>query len=104
MANRWNIPAWLEAEVRQRDTACVYCGRSFLPQKESPRSSASWEHIRNDARIVTRGNIALCCRSCNASKGQKSVSEWLSTGYCRKRRITPESVAPVIQLAIASGQ
>lgn len=104
MANNWNIPNWLEKEVRERDTSCVYCGCKFVSPKESARFSASWEHIINDARVITRENIALCCRGCNASKGQKSVYEWLTTKYCKERGITAESVAPIIKLTIAKGQ
>ncbi len=77
MANKWNIPDWLENEVRERNKACVYCGVVFTPAKVSRRSAASWEHIINDAKIVTRENIALCCCGCNASKGQKQLSVWL---------------------------
>jgi hypothetical protein len=104
MANNWKIPEWLEMEVRARDTSCVYCGCKFLSPKKSAKFSASWEHIINDANIITRENIALCCRGCNASKGQKSVSAWLSTKYCKERGITPESVAQIIKLAMANGQ
>ena len=101
MANSWKVPAWLETEVRARDTACVYCGCKFLSPAESIKASASWEHIINDETIITRENIALCCRGCNASKGQRSVSEWLSTKYCQDRGITADSVAPIIKAAIA---
>jgi 5-methylcytosine-specific restriction endonuclease McrA len=104
MANNWNIPAWLEKEVRNRDQVCVYCGQPFLPHKVSARASASWEHIINDASIISLDNIALCCRGCNASKGQKSVSEWLLSKYCKERGITQLTVAPVIRKAIANGQ
>lgn len=104
MANNWKIPEWLEMEVRARDASCVYCGCKFLSPKKSAKLSASWEHIINDANIITRENIALCCRGCNASKGQKSVSAWLSTKYCKERGITPESVAQIIKLAMANGQ
>ncbi len=41
MANNWNIPAWLEKEVRERDTVCVYCGDEFTPAKVSKKSAAS---------------------------------------------------------------
>lgn len=104
MANNWNIPQWLEIEVRARDISCVYCSCRFLLPKKSAKRSASWEHIINDESVITRENIALCCRSCNASKGQKSVSEWLRSRYCIERAITPESVAPIIKAAIANGQ
>lgn len=103
MANNWNIPDWLEKEIRARDTVCVYCGNEFTPVKVSRRSAASWEHIINDANIITRENIALCCCGCNASKGQESLSAWLQTKYCKDRGITPENVAPVIKQAIERG-
>ena len=100
MANKWNIPAWLEKEIRARDTVCVYCGNEFTPVAVSRKSAASWEHIINDARIITRENIALCCCGCNASKGQKPLAVWLQTKYCKDRGITPETVAPVVKQAL----
>ena len=103
MANSWNIPDWLENEVRERDKACVYCGVEFTLEKVSRKTAASWEHIINDEKIITRENIALCCCACNASKGQKRLSLWLQSKYCRDRGITPESVAPIVQQAISNG-
>jgi 5-methylcytosine-specific restriction endonuclease McrA len=104
MANNWNIPDALEKEVRARDKVCVYCGCQFQNHKVSAKSSASWEHIINDASIISRDNICLCCRGCNSSKGQKQVSQWLQTKYCKERAITPDSVAPIIKQAISRGQ
>jgi hypothetical protein len=104
MANNWNIPAWLETEVRKRDKTCVYCGVEFTPAKVSRKSAASWEHIINDATIITRENIVLCCCGCNASKGQKQLSVWLQSKYCKQRGITSASVSPIIKQAISNGQ
>jgi hypothetical protein len=104
MANNWNISPWLEKEIRERDRVCVYCGAEFTPANASTKTAASWEHIINDAKIITRENIALCCRGCNASKGQKQLSVWLQSKYCKERGITPESVAPIIKQAIANEQ
>lgn len=104
MANNWNIPEWLEKEVRERDKRCVYCGVEFTPAKVSAKSAASWEHIINDAKIITRENIVLCCRSCNASKGQKQLSVWLHSKYCKDRGINPDTVAPIIRHAIENGE
>ena len=101
MANRWGIPGWLEAEVRERDQVCVYCQRPFAD--EPPAAGASWEHIINDANIVTRENIALCCRGCNASKGQKSLADWLKSPYCQQRGISVATLSPVAQRALQSG-
>ena len=104
MANNWNIPAWLEMEVRARDKVCVYCGTPFTSHKVSKKSASSWEHIINDEEIVTKENIALCCCGCNSSKGQRQLSVWLESPYCKDRGITKVSVAPIIKQAIADGQ
>jgi hypothetical protein len=99
--NRWNIPDSLEKEVVERDRHCVYCGVLFAADN-ARRSKASWEHIINDAKIITRENIALCCISCNASKGTKLLAEWIKSDYCKKRGITAESVAEIIRSALAA--
>lgn len=100
MANKWNIPQWLEMEVRSRDKKCVYCGEAFSSIKISRKSAASWEHIINDASIITRENIALCCCGCNASKGQKTLKIWLQSKYCKERSISASTVAPIIKQAL----
>jgi hypothetical protein len=64
MANNWNIPDWLENEVRKRDKACVYCGIEFTPAKVSKKSAASWEHIINR------------CKNYHQSK-YSSLLQWL---------------------------
>jgi hypothetical protein len=104
MANNWNSPEWLEKEIRERDEKCVYCGVNFTPAKISKKTAASWEHIINDAKIITKDNIALCCCGCNSSKGQKQISIWLQSKYCSERSITSETVAPIIKKSIANGR
>ena len=101
--NRWNIPEWLEHEVVARDQCCVYCGVDFNVQASKRGHRQSWEHIINDARIVTRENIALCCIGCNASKGARQLAAWLTSKYCLSRGITAESVASVVRAALVSG-
>jgi hypothetical protein len=104
--NRWNIPAWLENEVRARDKSCVYCGVTMMEKasRGHPRRAvATWEHIINDARIITRENIALCCSACNSSKGQKPLSEWLKSAYCKDHGIRESTVAQIIKQALQAG-
>lgn len=96
--NNWNIPSWLESEVRQRDTHCIYCGVKF--DKKIKKNSATWEHIVNDAKIITKENIALCCCSCNASKGAKDLADWLTSDFCKSRNITVNNVAPIVKQAL----
>jgi 5-methylcytosine-specific restriction endonuclease McrA len=102
--NRWAIPEWLENEVRERDRKCVYCR---IPMIELPaadgsrRSVATWEHIINDASIVTPENIVRCCASCNSSKGTKELSVWIESSYCKQRGIGRDTVADVVKQALS---
>ena len=98
--NRWNIPPWLEREVIARDRRCVYCGVEFVVPTLTRGCAPSWEHIVNDARMVTRENIARCCISCNASKGTKDLVTWLRSNYCQTRGIAANSVAAVVRATL----
>jgi hypothetical protein len=100
--NKWNIPDWLEREVKDRDRHCVYCRVELGSSKETRKSMATWEHIVNDARIVNHENIARCCSACNSSKGTKRLSDWLDSDYCRRRGITKDTVAEVVKRALAT--
>ena len=77
-------------------------GIGFTVQSANRRDRPSWEHISNDARIITRENIARCCIGCNASKGTKNLVEWLESTYCKTRGITRVSVASVVRSAFES--
>lgn len=100
MANKWGIPKEVEKTVLQRDLFCVYCGVDFSINHESRKTKPSWEHIVNDIRTSTIDNIALCCTSCNASKGAKQLEEWLEAKYCKTKRISKETVANVVKDAL----
>ncbi len=89
--NLRNIPDWLEIEIRNRDTHCIYCWIKF--DKKFKKNTATWEHIVNDETIITRKNIALCCFSCNASKWAKDLSVRLNSNYCKEKNITSENIS-----------
>lgn len=97
MANKWGIPKEVEEAVLKRDLFCVYCGVDFSINHQSRKTKPSWEHIINDIHLSSINNIALCCTSCNASKGAKLLKEWLEGAYCKNNGITKESVAMVVQ-------
>lgn len=97
MANRWGIPKDVENFVKQRDTSCVYCGISFLNSITTYKTRPTWEHIINDIRINGINNIALCCGSCNASKGTKILEDWFAGKYCKTKGISKESVGAVVK-------
>ena len=98
--NKWNIPDWLEKEIIERDKCCIYCGVDFTQENLPKKSRPSWEHIINDASIITRENIALCCIGCNASKGTKNLSEWLKSNYCKNNGITEETISDIAKNAL----
>ena len=103
--NKWGIPDWLEKQVRARDIDCVYCGVRMLdaaPKDGSRKAVATWEHIINDASIITPDNIALCCASCNSSKGAKSLHDWLLSPYCKNHGINRDTVADVVRKSLKS--
>lgn len=102
MTNSWGIPLEVENFVIERDKSCVYCGQGFSVDKLSRKNKASWEHIVNDIRINGVDNIALCCISCNASKGAKSLENWLKSDYCKRNSINRENVAPIVKEALAA--
>ena len=104
--NNWGIPDWLEKEIKDRDKMCVYCGIEMIEQMRpsgSRKDVATWEHIINDASIITPENIARCCVACNASKGAKKLSDWIHSSYCKKRGITKDTVADVVKAALRAG-
>ncbi len=97
MSNRWGIPKHIEDLVQARDLDCVYCRKKFEAFDTSRKRRKSWEHIINDIRRNGEDNIALCCISCNASKGNKKLKDWLQGKYCLTNAISPETVAAVVQ-------
>ena len=101
--NQWGIPDWLETEVKERDKTSVYCGIQMIeqmPPRDPRKATATWEHIINDGRIVTRENIARSCVPCNSSKGTKKLSDWIQSNYCKKRGINKDTVADVVKAAL----
>jgi DNA-directed RNA polymerase subunit RPC12/RpoP len=97
MTNKWKISKKVEDHVRERDSHCVYCGIDFSMNHISRKTKPTWEHIVNDMNIMCIENIALCCTSCNASKGSKQLELWLESQYCVSKVITKESVSQVIK-------
>lgn len=102
--NPYNISESVISEVNQRDTHCVYCGVELIAAVkygESYKQVASLDHIVNDLALVGSDNIALCCFSCNSSKGAKKLEDWLKSAYCVSKGINESTVAPVVQKHLA---
>lgn len=98
MANQWVISHEVELIVQKRDTKCVCCKSEF--EHESHKTTPTWKHIINNLEFKSDDNIALCCFSCNASKGSKLITTWFDGDYCMRKGISSEIVARVVQEAI----
>lgn len=88
-----------EREILARDLSCIYCGQVFADASRRGQRR-SWEHIVNDATMISPANIALCCISCNASKGAKLLAVWMDSRYCTARGIDQDTIAPVARAAL----
>jgi hypothetical protein len=83
--NRWNIPDWLEKAVTDRDRCCIYCGVDFDVPSSLRGMRPSWEHIVNDAKIVT---------------GSRVLADWLQSNYCKRKSITELGIAQIARAAL----
>lgn len=102
MANNFGIPAAVENRIRTRDTRCVYCHKEFstLSRKDWPTIEHLSEHPPFYWRLgLKEEGLAICCTSCNSSRGAKSLAAWFRSAYCRDRQppIGPQSVAPPVR-------
>ena len=76
--------------------------------KQSPHargaSGATIEHFNNDGPYDQKNNVAICCRRCNSSKGDKSLSDWFKTPYCCKNKINEKTVAKPVKKYMRRGK
>jgi len=99
MTNNWKISRELEEKIRNRDKICVYCHKEF---KSNSKDKSTWEHIDNNEFNICEENVVLCCNSCNASKGKKTLKDWLESNYCRQKNINKYTVADIIKKYLKS--
>src|SRR5205809_7073359 len=86
--NRFGIPAETEHRIRARDTCCVYCGKRF--SRASRKDMPTIEHLHEKPPFywqegLKEDGLAICCGSCNSSRGNKSLRDWFQTPYCTQR-------------------
>jgi hypothetical protein len=100
----YNIPDRIARHVARRDRFCVYCKFRFRIGTRSRKNLASWEHMDEYAvKHPKVWNIALCCGSCNSSRGIKRYEEWFASAYCKGKNISRQTVDPVIRRYLARG-
>ena len=99
MNNIYGLPKKELEEISKRDTRCVYCRKKMLkPSKEHPRVDwATIEHLNHLPPWNNPKTVAICCYSCNSSRGNKTILKWFESKFCKEKNISPETVAePVL--------
>ena len=105
MKTKYNIPQKELDFVIRRDIDCVYCHKKWGKDKcdsisiEHLNHKLEWDSVRSfiQENKPVREIIALCCGSCNSSRGSKSLRSWFNTPYCIRNKITSSNVALVVK-------
>ena len=85
--------------VRKRDTLCVYCHKKMIYpySTKNRKDSATIEHLNHLPPWNNPSTIAICCGSCNSSRGKQTITDWFSSSYCKTRNISFDTVAKSVQ-------
>lgn len=103
-------PKEVLAEIRLRDTVCVYCHKEF-DRAHLPDSRKDWdtiEHLNHRSDWDSVGDyirdgkpvaeiVALCCHQCNSNRSNMALLDWFKTDYCRERNINYDTVSSVVR-------
>jgi hypothetical protein len=98
-ANRYGISEGDLDRIRQRDQLCVYCHKAMVPSG-SDSSRGDWatiEHLNHEPPWDDSSTVAICCGSCNSSRGKQLLRDWFKGDYCRTRGIDITSVAKPVR-------
>jgi len=106
----YGIPDKDYQEVKERDTRCVYCDKKMYESKDSKDKrnwrtvehlnyNPDWDSVRSfvEAGKSTTPIIAMCCFSCNASRGKKQILDWFEGKYCKDKKIYISTVSNVVK-------
>lgn len=63
----------------------------------TPRDKATIEHLNVAPPWNNPETVAICCGSCNSSRGNKQLADWFETSYCVERNINKGTVAGVVR-------
>lgn len=99
MSNKYGIPKKDEEEIRARDKNCVYCHKKMVYPcvGNKQRNWATIEHLNYLPPWNNPKTVAICCGSCNSSRGNKKLADWFKSPYCIERNINEETVAEEVK-------
>ena len=99
MKNKYGLAVVELQKIFERDTKCVYCHKNMLEHStRNPRCDwYSIEHLNYKPPWNNHETVAICCWSCNSSRGNKKIEVWFKTEYCLTRNINKLTVAEVVK-------
>jgi hypothetical protein len=97
--NKYGIPELALQKIKKRDTICVYCRKVMTNAAVNNWNGdrATIEHLNHLPPWDNPNTVAICCWSCNASRGKKTLPEWFKTKYCLDRNISEKTVAQPVR-------
>jgi len=97
--NRYGLPETELERIRGRDRLCVYCHKEMVGSgSDGPRSNwATIEHLNHLPPWDNPSSVSICCWSCNSSRGNRILSDWFESEYCRARGINETTVAKPVR-------
>lgn len=97
--NRYGLPEKELDRIRARDRACVYCHKTMIPPGAGgPRTDwATIEHLNHLPPWDNPDTVAICCSSCNSSRGNRLLRDWFKGAYCHSRGINERTVAEPVR-------
>ncbi len=97
--NRYALPEKDLDKIRARDRACVYCHKTMIPPGSGgPRTDwATIEHLNHLPPWDNPETVAICCWSCNSSRGNRLLGDWFTNAYCLNRGISEATVAEPVR-------
>jgi len=97
--NKYGLPEENLDRIRKRDTICVYCQKKMIKPISGYRRKdwATIEHLNHLPPWNNPNTVAICCGSCNSSRGKKRLLDWFSASYCIEKNINFSTVASCVR-------
>jgi len=77
-------------KIQQQYSSCAYCWA---------KEELTFEHIISIKQQGqhTKENIIICCKKCNSSKQDRTLLNWFTLLYCKRKNINLQTIHPYVQ-------
>ncbi len=97
--NKYGLSEEKLNKIRKRDKNCVYCHKKMSdPVLGKDRKNwATIEHLNHLPPWDNISIVAICCGSCNSSRGKKRLTDWFKSKYCIENNINYNTIAKPVR-------